>query len=111
MDEPPDVVQLGGLGGAVFPLAILAVGAGGALPAFPPAPLNFVVGLVYLLHLFGSQVRQGIVHVVIRVIFPGQLAVGGFNLIIGGAGGNPQYLVGVSHSFPLLSPPGGLPGP
>ena len=65
--------------------------------------LNLVVGFVNLLHLFLRQVREGIVGVVVGVVFSGQLPICVFDLFIGRTRGYAQYLIWICHRLKALS--------
>ena len=94
----PDIQRIRGSGG---PALLISIAAGGAItPRGAPAGAllgDGVVGLVDFLHLLLSQVGQGIVLIVVRMVLPGQLAVGFFHLVVAGVLAHSKNTIGISH--------------
>ena len=94
------VAAVGAAVGATIAAAVGSVAiAGGAALALV---LDLLVGLVDLLHLLLGQIGQGVVLIVVRVVFPGQLPVGAFDLLVAGVGLDPQHNVRICHEILLL---------
>ena len=89
----PGLLALAVIGTALL-LALLAAG---AIRAAAAANFQrFGLGLVDLFH-FRFRIRRSAVDV--RVIFLGQLAIGGFDFVLGGVGRNAQYAEGIPAHF------------
>ena len=56
-----------------------------------------LIGLVDLFHLLLSQIGQGIVLIIVRMVLPGELTVCLFDLFIAGIGADPQNTVRIVH--------------
>ena len=61
--------------------------------------LDALVGLVDLLHALLRQIRQRVVVVIVRVIFPRQISIGFLHFIVRRGAGYTQHLIGITHRW------------